>query len=176
VKITRRQLHQIIKENLEQETVILEGKDHPRVAEIVDKLSRGVSLVGDTKAVDIVNKIIAGGGLPVSKIKFAAVLLKDIGKMIKLLLEEELNSFKDFADIIKKSFGTDITQLLTALLLAAGPPGTGLLVDFIIEKLKQADLNKVADMIGTRIALFKSEMITIAGDPSSGLGQGESYA
>jgi len=176
MKITRSQLHQIIKENLEQETVILEGKDHPRVPEIVDKLSRGASLAGDTKAIDIVNKIIAGGGLPVDKIKFAAMLLKDTGKMIKLLLEEEINSFKDFADIVKESFGTDITQLLTALLLAAGPPGTGLLVDFIIEKLKQADLGKVADMIGARIALFKSEVISMAGDPSVGLRQGESYA
>ena len=176
MKITRRQLHQIIKENLEQETVILEGKDHPRVAEIVDKLSQGASLVGDTKALDIIDKIIKGGGLPIGKIKFIAILVKDIGKMIKLLLNTKVKSFKDFAAILKESFGMDVKQLLTGLLLASAPVGTGLLVDFIGDKLREAKLDSLADSIYMRLDQHKREIFKLAGDPASSLQPGESYA
>ena len=176
MKITRGQLQQLIKENLEEEIILLEGKNHPRVPEIVDKLSKGASLVGDTKALDIIDKIIKGGGLPVGKIKFLAVLFKDIGKLIKLLLEGRVKSFKDFAVVLKESFGMDLKQLLTGLLLASAPVGTGLLIDFLVEKLKSAGLDSLADNVFMRLEKHKREIFRLAGDPSSKLDQGERYA
>ena len=176
MKITRAQLHQIIKENLEQEKLILEGKDHPRVPEIVDKLSKGASLAGDTKALDVIDKIIKGGGLPIGKIKFLAILVKDIGKMVKLLLNKKVTSFKDFAAILKESFGMDVDELLTGLLLASAPVGTGLLVDFIVKKLKDVKLDNLANNIYMRLEQHKSKIFRLAGDPASQLQPGESYA